>query len=93
MQSNHEQRKSGSAAGRQQLAREYFVDAAEAATFLRLNRRTVLKLARDSAIPAHPLGEGARKQWRFLLSELDEWLRKRVNSASRPCSRERSNLQ
>lgn len=71
-------------------SREYFVDAAEASSFLRLNRRTVLKMARDGVIPAHPLGEGARKQWRFLLSELDEWLRKRVNSASRPCSRERS---
>ena len=73
-------------------ALEYFVDAAVAAKFLGLNRRTVLKMARDGVLPAHPLGEGARKQWRFLLSELAEWLRKRVNSA-RPCSRERSNVR
>ena len=83
----------GSGSQRRQPLREYFVDATEAATFLRLNRRTVLKMARDGVIPAHPLGEGARKQWRFLLSELDEWLRKRVNSEARPCSRERSDVQ
>jgi excisionase family DNA binding protein len=66
--------------------REYFVDAAAAAKFLGLNRRTLMKMARDGVVPAHPLGEGARKMWRFLLSELDEWLRSRINSARRPCS-------
>lgn len=71
---------------------EHFVDATEAANFIGVKRRTSLKMARDGVIPAHPLGDGVRKQWRFRLSELDEWLRNRVNSA-RPCSRERSNVR
>jgi len=85
MLSNDEPRDFGSP--RRQPLREYFVDATEASRFLGLNRRTVLKMAREYVIPAHPLGEGARKQWRFLLSELDEWLRKRVNSPASVLSR------
>ena len=75
------------------LTREYFVDAAEAAKFLGLNRRTLMKMAREGSVPAHPLGDGARKLWRFLLSELDEWLRGRINSARRLCSPNRRNAQ
>ena len=51
-------------------APEPFVDAEEAARFLSLRPRRVLELARKSIIPAHPLGEGLRKVWRFRLSEL-----------------------
>jgi hypothetical protein len=68
---------------------EYFVDADEASLFVKLDRRTVLQWARDGRIPAHPLDPHAvRKDWRFLLSELDSWLRGQVNSAcrSRPAS-------
>jgi excisionase family DNA binding protein len=72
---------------------EYYVDAREAAKFLGIHRRTVLQMARDDSIPAHPLGDGRRKLWRFLLSELDEWMRGRVNSARRPCSPNRSDIQ
>src|SRR5437764_234656 len=75
------------------LPREYFVDAAEAAKFLGLNHRTLMKMAREGSVPAHPIGDGARKLWRFLLSELDEWLRARINSACRPCSPNRRNAQ
>jgi excisionase family DNA binding protein len=74
-------------------APEYYVDAGEAARFLGINRRTVLQMARDSLLPAHPLGDGRRKLWRFLLSELDEWMRGRVNSARRPCSPNRRDKQ
>ena len=49
---------------------EYFVGADEAARFLQLTPRRVKGLARSGRIPAHPIGEGARKVWRFLLSEL-----------------------
>jgi excisionase family DNA binding protein len=67
--------------------REYFVDADEAARFLKVDRRTVLRWARDGHIPAHPLNPSAeRKDWRFLLSQLDAWLRGQVNLACRPCS-------
>jgi excisionase family DNA binding protein len=72
---------------------EYYVDAGEGAKFLGIHRRTVLQMARDSVLPAHPLGEGSRKQWRFLLSELDEWMRSRVNSARRPCSPNRRDIR
>jgi len=49
---------------------EPFVDANRAAEFLSLRPRRVLELARAHQIPAHPIGNGARKVWRFRLSEL-----------------------
>ena len=49
---------------------EPFVDARRAAEFLCLTPRRVLELARKGRIPAHPLGDGVRKVWRFRLSEL-----------------------
>jgi hypothetical protein len=49
---------------------EPFVDAARAAGFLSLSPRRVLTLARSGVIPAHPLGNGQRRVWRFRLSEL-----------------------
>lgn len=49
---------------------EPFVDADEAAKFLQLQRRRVLQLARQGKLPAYPIGDGARKVWRFRLSEL-----------------------
>lgn len=64
---------------------EHYVTSDEAASFLKLNLRTVQRLAREGMIPAHPFGERSRKTWRFLLSELDEWMRAKVNSSRRPC--------
>ena len=49
---------------------EGFVDADEAARFLSLKRRRVLDLARARKLPGHPIGEGARRVWRFRLSEI-----------------------
>lgn len=49
---------------------ERFVDADEAANFLSLTRRRVLDLARAGQLPGHPLGNGARRVWRFRLSEI-----------------------
>ena len=49
---------------------EPFVDADEAAKFLSLNRRRILELARARKLPGHPIGDGARRVWRFRLSEL-----------------------
>lgn len=49
---------------------ESFVDADRAAEFLVITRRRLLELARAGAIPAHPLGSGRRKTWRFRLSEI-----------------------
>jgi len=49
---------------------EPFVDPNRAAEFLSMTRRCVLEMARAREIPAHPVGRGKRKQWRFRLSEL-----------------------
>jgi hypothetical protein len=49
---------------------EGFVDADEAGKFLSLNRRRILELARADKLPGHPIGDGARRVWRFRLSEL-----------------------
>ena len=49
---------------------EPFVDAARAAEFLAVKPRWLLELARAGKIPAHPLGDGKRRVWRFRLSEL-----------------------
>jgi hypothetical protein len=65
---------------RPNVVSEFFVDADEAARFLSINRRTLLQWARESVLPAHPLGDGPRKTWHFLMSELSNWLRARVNT-------------
>jgi excisionase family DNA binding protein len=49
---------------------EPFVDCDRAAEFLSVTRRRVLEMARKKKIPAHPIGQGSRKTWRFRLSEL-----------------------
>lgn len=61
------------------ISPEPFVEADDAARFLHYSPRTVMQMARDGKIPAHPLGDGARKRWFFLISELAEFLRGRVN--------------
>jgi hypothetical protein len=49
---------------------ERFVNADEAAEFLSVTRRRVLDLARRKLLPSHSIGTGARRVWRFRLSEL-----------------------
>jgi len=51
---------------------EPFVDVEQAAEFLSIKRRRILEMARAGEIPAHPIGGGKRKTWRFRLSELAE---------------------
>ena len=63
---------------------EPYVDAAEAAQFLGIHPKTLMKLARESRVPAYSFNEGTRRHWRFLKSELDIWMRSRVNSISYP---------
>jgi hypothetical protein len=52
---------------------------------LRISERHLKKMAREGRVPAHPRGDGQRRRWLFLLSELDTWMRSRVNSACDPC--------
>jgi len=49
---------------------EPFVDEEVVASFLQITTRQVLEMARSGEIPAHPLGRGLRKRWRFRISEV-----------------------
>jgi Helix-turn-helix domain len=55
------------------------LDAIEAARVLRMNSRTLVRWARCGYVPAHPLGEGKRRIWRFFESELLEWVERQQN--------------
>jgi excisionase family DNA binding protein len=48
-----------------------WLNAREAAQYLRVAHRTVLQWAKEGRIPAHRLSGTARATWRFLKSELD----------------------
>jgi excisionase family DNA binding protein len=53
----------------------HFLDAEQAAEFLGgLNSRTVTRWAREGYLPAYPIGEGKRRLWRFLESDLEQWM-------------------
>jgi hypothetical protein len=60
---------------------EPFVDADHASEFLFLTRRRILELARSGKLPGHPVGDGARRIWRFRLSEIAEWPEPRGRAA------------
>lgn len=46
----------------------------QAAAFLGLDDKTITRWARKRYLPAHPMGEGKRKYWRFFEDELLAWL-------------------
>ena len=52
------------------------LNSEEAARFLRIHVKTTLRLARQGKIPGCKVGG----EWRFLRSELTEWLRGIYNS-------------
>jgi excisionase family DNA binding protein len=47
----------------------------EVATLLRVPKSTVYKLAQNGTVPAFKVG----KHWRFLLSDIERWLRSQGN--------------
>jgi hypothetical protein len=51
-----------------------FLDSRGAAAHLLLDEKTITRWARKGYIPAHPLGEGKRKSWRFIKQELNDWV-------------------
>jgi excisionase family DNA binding protein len=55
----------------------HLLNAEEAAEILRMDTRTIVRWARLGHLPAHPLGEGKRKVWRFLEHELLRWVEAR----------------
>jgi hypothetical protein len=59
------------------------LNAEEAAQILRMDRRTLIVWARLGYVPAHPLGEGKRKSWRFLERELLDWVEAQESNKKR----------
>ena len=59
------------------------MDPREAAAYLHLDEKTITRWARKGYLPAHPLGEGKRKFWRFLEHELLDWLNAQTNGVNR----------
>jgi hypothetical protein len=56
--------------------------AIEAARIVGMNSRTLIRWARCGYVPAHPLGEGKRRIWRFFESELLEWVERQQNGCA-----------
>lgn len=55
---------------------ESFVAPEVAAKFVKVTTRRLKEMARAGAVPAHPVDpDSLKKEWRFLLSELAEWMR------------------
>lgn len=52
---------------------------AEAALVLLMDHRTLIRWARAGYVPAHPLGEGRRRIWRFFKHELLAWVESQSN--------------
>jgi len=63
---------------------KYFLNAEEAAQVLRMDSRTLVRWARMGQVPAHPLGEGKRRLWRFVETELICWLEGRGTPLKKP---------
>jgi len=55
----------------------HLLNAHEAAEVLKMDNRTLIRWARLGQVPAHPMGEGKRKLWRFLEHELLDWVEAR----------------
>jgi excisionase family DNA binding protein len=56
------------------------MDPKGAAEYLFLDVKTITRWARQGYLPAHPLGEGKRKFWRFMEHELAAWLTAKTNT-------------
>jgi excisionase family DNA binding protein len=52
----------------------------EAALLLQMDHRTLVRWARTGYVPAHPLGEGRRRLWRFFKDELLDWVESQSNA-------------
>ena len=59
------------------------MDAKETGQYLKIDEKTVARWAREAYIPAHPLGEGKRKFWRFYEHEVAAWLSAQSNGAEK----------
>jgi excisionase family DNA binding protein len=53
----------------------------QAADLLGCDDKTITRWSRKGYIPAHPMGEGKKKYWRFFEDELIDWLMGQTNGA------------
>lgn len=53
----------------------------QAADLLAMDEKTITRWARAGYIPAHPIGEGKRRFWRFFEDEVHDWLARQQNAA------------
>jgi excisionase family DNA binding protein len=53
---------------------KFLTPEAAAAYLGGLNSRTLTRWAREGYLPAIPIGEGKRRLWRFLRTDLDSWM-------------------
>jgi hypothetical protein len=60
-------------------AKRKLLTAVEAALLLHMDHRTLIRWARTGYVPAHPLGEGRRRLWRFFEDELLVWVGSQFN--------------
>ena len=72
---------------------EPYVSVEKAAEYLDIAPKTLLEKARKGEIPAYPWGDGMRKIWRFKISQLDEWMKRKLHSDRRPPLSERKDFQ
>jgi excisionase family DNA binding protein len=72
---------------------EPYVAVEKAARYLDMKPKTLLQKARKGLIPAYPWGDGPRRTWRFKISQLDEWMKRKLHSPRRPPFSERRVLK
>jgi len=72
---------------------EPYVSVEKAAEYLDIAPKTLLGKARRGEVPAYPWGNGMRKIWRFKISQLDEWMKRKLHSDRRPPLSERKGFQ
>ena len=60
-------------------AERTLLTAVEAALLIHMDHRTLIRWARVGYVPAHPLGEGRRRLWRFFEDELLVWIGSQSN--------------
>jgi excisionase family DNA binding protein len=55
---------------------QQILDSREAAALLKIHPKTLQKMAREGAVPAFQIGT----LWRFVSSELDDWVQSKLSS-------------
>ncbi|MGH7164788.1 MAG: helix-turn-helix domain-containing protein [Nitrospiraceae bacterium] len=63
----------------QQPAKDELLTAAETCRYLKVSPRTLYRYIQDRRMPAFKLG----KEWRFVRSELEQWVRRRISVSHR----------